>query len=120
MRSDDGYSCGSGTAAAVLYGLSVIGMSTFVMIRMYMLLTLLTVVLMYLIACLMEKKYFGAVLCILAEACIVWTLYGAGVCLLITAAWVVLRKLLPLLENKLAARREKTKMNRSRGEGDTE
>lgn len=74
----------------------------------------------YLIACLMEKKYFGAVLCILAEACIVWTLYGAGVCLLITAAWVVLRKLLPLLENKLAARREKTKMNRNRGEGDTE
>lgn len=74
----------------------------------------------YLIACLMEKKYFGAVLCILAEACIVWTLYGAGVCLLITAAWVVLRKLLPLLENKSTARREKTKMNRSRGEGDTE
>lgn len=74
----------------------------------------------YLIACLMEKKYFGAVLCILAEACIVWTLYGAGVCLLITAAWVVLRKLLPLLENKLAARRERTKMNRNRGEGDTE
>ena len=74
----------------------------------------------YLIACLMEKKYFGAVLCILAEACIVWTLYGAGVCLLITAAWVVLRKLLPLLENKSVARREKTKMNRSRGEGDTE
>ena len=74
----------------------------------------------YLIACLMEKKYFGAVLCILAEACIVWTLYGAGVCLLITAAWVVLRKLLSLLENKPTARREKTKMNRSRGEGDTE
>lgn len=74
----------------------------------------------YLIACLMEKKYFGAVLCILAETCIVWTLYGAGVCLLITAAWVVLRKLLPLLENKLAARRERTKMNRNRGEGDTE
>lgn len=74
----------------------------------------------YLIACLMEKKYFGAVLCILAEACIVWTLYGAGVCLLITAAWVVLRKLLSLLENKSAARREKTKMNRNRGEGDTE
>lgn len=74
----------------------------------------------YLIACLMERKYFGAVLCILAEACIVWTLYGAGVCLLITAAWVVLRKLLSLLENKPTARREKTKINRSRGEGDTE
>lgn len=50
-----GYSRGSGTAAAVLYGLSVIGMSTFVMIRMYMLLTLLTVVLMYLIVCLMRE-----------------------------------------------------------------
>ena len=50
-----GWSRGCGTAAAVLYGLSVIGMSTFVMIRMYMLLTLLTVVLMYLIVCLMRE-----------------------------------------------------------------
>ena len=50
-----GWSRGCGTAAAVLYGLSVIGLSTFVMIRMYMLLTLLAVVLMYLIVCLMQE-----------------------------------------------------------------
>lgn len=42
-------------AAAVLYGLSSIGLSTMVMIRMYVLLTLLTVVLMYFIADLMRR-----------------------------------------------------------------
>ena len=40
--------------AAVLYGLSTIGLSTMIMIRMYVLLTLLTVVLMYFIADLMQ------------------------------------------------------------------
>ena len=40
-------------AAAALYGLSVIGLSTMIMIRMYVLLTLLTVTLMYFIADLM-------------------------------------------------------------------
>lgn len=32
----------------------------------------------------LQKKWKGTVLAILAEACIVWTLYGLGVCLLIT------------------------------------
>lgn len=41
--------------AAALYGLSNIGLSTMLMIRMYVLLTLLTLTLAYLIACLMEK-----------------------------------------------------------------
>ena len=58
-----GYSAVSGTAAAVLYGLSVIGLSTFVMIRMYMLLTFLTVVLMYLIAC--QMRQFRPKYCVL-------------------------------------------------------
>lgn len=49
------------------------------------------VLLPYLFSCLFERKYLGAVLCILAEACMVWTLYGAGVCLLVTVAWVALR-----------------------------
>lgn len=66
----------------------------------------------YLVSCLMEKNYFGVVLCILAEACIVWTLYGAGMCMLITIAWIMLRRLLILLKNR--------QMNRSRGEGATE
>ena len=42
-------------AAAVLYGLSCIGLSTMVMIRMYVLLTLLTVALMYFVADLMAQ-----------------------------------------------------------------
>ena len=49
------------------------------------------VLLPYLFSCLLERKYLGAVLCILAEACMVWTVYGAGVCLLVTVAWMVLQ-----------------------------
>ena len=41
-------------ATAVLYGLSVIGLSTMLMIRMYVLLTLLSLVLAYFIACLLR------------------------------------------------------------------
>ena len=41
-------------AAAVLYGLSLMGLSTMLMIRMYVLLALLTVCLAYLVACMME------------------------------------------------------------------
>lgn len=42
----------------------------------------------------LRKKWLSAILCILAEACMVWTLYGLGVCLfvgigmfVVTAAW---------------------------------
>ena len=42
--------------AVLLYGLSTIGLSTMLMIRMYVLLTLLTVLLAYLIAWLMHEK----------------------------------------------------------------
>ena len=49
------------------------------------------VLLPYLFSCLLERKYLGAVLCILAEACMVWTVYGAGVCLLVTVAWMALQ-----------------------------
>lgn len=69
----------------------------------------------YLIACLMDKNYFGVILCILAEACMVWTLYGAGMCLLITVGWIVLQKLLVLMKNRQTANK-----NHSQGEGDTE
>ena len=44
----------NGAAAALLYGLSLIGLSTMLMIRMYVLLTLLTLVLAYFIADLMR------------------------------------------------------------------
>ncbi len=58
------------------------------------------VLLPYLIVCLMERKCFGVILCVLAEACMVWTLYGAGACLLVTLGWIVLRKLLSLLPGR--------------------
>lgn len=38
----------------------------------------------YLISLCLRKKWRLAVLCIAAEACLVWTFYGAGVCLVMT------------------------------------
>ncbi len=55
-------------AAAVLYGLSLIGLSTMLMIRMYALLMLLTVCLAYLVACLMED--FKLRDCVLTGLCL--------------------------------------------------
>lgn len=68
----------------------------------------------YLIACLMEKNYWGVILCILAEACMVWTLYGAGICLFVTAAWLFLRWLSGMIC------RRKAQSATASGEGDTE
>ncbi len=39
----------------------------------------------YALAVCLEKQWWKAVLCILAEACIVWTLWGLGVCVVIVA-----------------------------------
>lgn len=39
----------------------------------------------YLISVCLRRKWKLAVLCVAAEACIVWTLYGAGVCVLLAA-----------------------------------
>lgn len=39
----------------------------------------------FVISAALERKWGRAVLCILAEACIVWTLWGFGVCAMITA-----------------------------------
>lgn len=72
----------------------------------------------YLIACLMERRYIGVLLCILAEACMVWTLYGAGVCLLITAAWMALRAVLSLIANRTEREKETAACNAGPGEGD--
>lgn len=55
-------------AAAVLYGLSLMGLSTMLMIRMYVLLMLLTLCLAYLIACMMED--FKIRHCVLAGLCL--------------------------------------------------
>lgn len=48
------------------------------------------VLLPYTFGLMLRRKYKSVCLCILAEACIVWTLYGAGACLLVAAAMAVL------------------------------
>ena len=49
------------------------------------------ILLPYALLCLMKKKKKGVILCILAEACMVWTLYGAGLVLLMTVVVEVIR-----------------------------
>lgn len=57
------------------------------------------------------QKYTGVILCILSEARIVWTLYGAGVCLLVTVAWLILGALV----SQFRKRWEKRKMTDAHG-----
>ena len=47
------------------------------------------VLLPWLFAVCIRRKWLSAILCILAEACIVWTLYGMGVCLLVSVGMAV-------------------------------
>ena len=50
------------------------------------------VLLPWLLSLCIRKKWFWAVLCIPAEACIVWTLYGCGVCLPFLLALGILQR----------------------------
>lgn len=43
----------------------------------------------YLLSLCLRRRWLAALLCIAAEGCIVWTLYGAGVCLLSVAVMAV-------------------------------
>lgn len=52
------------------------------------------VILPYTFALLLQKRYRLLPLCILAELCIVWTLYGMGSCLLVCICWLGLERLL--------------------------
>ncbi len=44
----------------------------------------------YVLAASLEKQWWKAILCVLAEACLVWTLWGLGVCVVIFAGIAVL------------------------------
>lgn len=46
----------------------------------------------------MQKRYWKAVLCILAEVCITWTFWGLGVCVVVTLGMLILE----ILERKVA------------------
>jgi len=43
----------------------------------------------YMISLILRKKRIPAILCIIAEACITWTFYGAGACLLVAAGLMI-------------------------------
>lgn len=49
-----------------------------------------TILLPYTFGLMLRKKYCLVILCILAEACIVWTLYGMGACFLVAAGLLFL------------------------------
>lgn len=50
------------------------------------------------LSAMLERRYWIAVLCILAELCIVWTFWGLGVCVAVTLGMLIL----DLLEHKVA------------------
>lgn len=54
----------------------------------------------YMISLCLRKKYCHALLCVLAEACIVWTFYGLGVCLPMAACLA----LIELVRSKAAGK----------------
>lgn len=49
------------------------------------------VILPWMFSLCLRNKRFSVILCILAEACMVWTLYGCGVCLLAAAGMAAVR-----------------------------
>lgn len=53
-----------------------------------------TILLPYTFGLLLRKKWRLTLLCILAEACIVWTLYGMGACLFVTVGMIVTNKIM--------------------------
>lgn len=66
-----------------------------------------TVLLPYLFSLCIRKKWKAAVLCIAAEACLVWTLYGMGICLLAAAVifvWQLLWTRIDKTDGKEAAK----------------
>ena len=59
----------------------------------------------YTISLVLRKKWKIVILCVLAEACIVWTLYGMGACLLVAVAMTVTGKVTErFLKNRKARR----------------
>ncbi len=59
----------------------------------------------YAFGLMLRKKYKLVILCILAEACIVWTLYGMGACLLIAVIMMTVQVVINKFAGKIAVRR---------------
>ena len=54
------------------------------------------VLLPYTVSSMLRRKYPIVVLCVLAEACMVWTMYGVGACALVAVGLAVVKLLLRL------------------------
>jgi len=54
----------------------------------------------YALGLVLRRRYKLAVLCILAEACIVWTLYGMGACLVVVTGVLLIRFVIEWLEKR--------------------
>lgn len=68
----------------------------------------------YTLSALLQKQWWKAVLCILAEACMVWTFWGCGVCLVLTAGMVFLTiadRKCPFLHHLLQVFRKKEELS---------
>ncbi len=64
----------------------------------------------YVVSAMLERKYWKAVLCILAEACIAWTFWGCGVCLAISVGMLIIEiieRKVPVVGRCLQVFREK-------------
>lgn len=65
------------------------------------------ILLPYTVSAMLRRKYLLVVLCVLAEACMVWTLYGIGACALVAAGLVVVNLLLKCYERAKAGKEDK-------------
>lgn len=61
------------------------------------------VILPYALLCCLEKKWRGVILCVLAEACVVWTFYGLGYTVVIVALNFCIRLVHSLLNRRKKA-----------------
>ena len=52
------------------------------------------VILPFAVSALFRKRWLLTCMCVIAEACITWTLYGAGVCLLVSVGILIVEKVL--------------------------
>lgn len=65
-----------------------------------------TVLVPYVIGLVLRRKWKMVLLCIFAEACIVWTLYGLGACIFVAAGLFVLEQLLKWFKKRKSGKEE--------------
>lgn len=58
------------------------------------------IILPYALLCCLQGKWKSVILCILAEVCVVWTLYGLGYTVVIVAVFLLLKGIRRLLERR--------------------